>query len=211
MSASPLPARLPFLDARAKARAVAAVEVFERQTSAELVITVKQRARSYSEVNVTIGALLAFLALIVLLFAPVDFTVALMPLGTAAAFAAGHELSRNVGALQRAGLPEQKRRECVEQLAKASFVDLGVSRTSGRTGVLVCVALFERTVAIVSDIGVTAEARTAANEARTVLEDAVARRDVQRFADVLEQLGVAFGRTMPRAADDKNELSDTLA
>ena len=206
-----LPSRLPFLDARAKARAVAAVKAFEAQTSAELVITVKKQVRAYPEAHLLFGAVAAFLALVFLLFFPVDFKTALMPIDTIVAFAAGYGLSRTLVPLQRLVLSEKKRRGAVEQAAKAAFVDLGVSKTTGRTGVLVYVAMFERVVAIVADAGVTAEAQKAAEDARVVLEAALRRVDIQAFAATLEALGASFSATMARSADDVNELADDIA
>lgn len=204
-------ARLPFLDARAKARAVAAVKAFEAQTSAELVITVKKQVRSYPEAHLLFGAVFAFLALLFLLFFPIDFNTALMPVDTVIAFAAGYGLSRMLPPLQRMALPQKKRRDTVQQAAKAAFVDLGVSKTTGRTGVLVYVAMFERIVAIVSDAGVTPEARKAAEDAQAALEAALVRVDILSFAATLEALGPAFATTMARSADDVNELADDIS
>jgi putative membrane protein len=181
-AAPELPERVPFLDERAKARAVAAVRAFESQTSAELVVTVKKRARAYPEADLAWGALFAFLALLFLLFVPVDFSVSMMPVDTIVAFAAGFLLSRSLPPVARLAVLPKKRRAAVDQAAKAAFVDLGVSRTTGRTGVLVYVALFEGCVAIVADHGVTDEAKKAADEARAALEAALARSSMRAFA-----------------------------
>jgi putative membrane protein len=207
----PLPQRLPFLDARAKARAVAAVKAFEAQTSAELVITVKKQVRPYLEAHLLFGATFAFLALLFLLFFPLDFSTTLMPLDTVVAFAAGYGLSHTLPPLQRLALSPAKRRASAEQAAKAAFVDLGVSRTTGRTGVLVYVALFERVVAVVTDAGITPEAKKAAEDARGDLEAALVRVDIQRFAETLEGLGRSFAKTMACAEDDVNELPDDIS
>jgi putative membrane protein len=206
-----LPPRLPFLDARAKARAVQAVKTFELETSAELVITVKKRAREYPEVHLLFGSVFALLTLLFLLFYPLDFSTTMMPLDTLVGFAVGNVLSRILPPLQRLGLSPEKRRSIVEQAAKAAFYDLGVSKTTGRTGVLVYVALFEGVVAVVPDAGVTPEAKSAAEKARAALEAAVARVDISAFSETLEALGKSFGATMRRSADDVNELPDEVA
>lgn len=211
MTAEVLPARLGFLDERAKKRAVLAVQAFERETSAELVISVKRRARTYREVDVAIGALFAFAALVFVLFYPHDFDTKLMPLDVAVAFAIGFGVSSALPPLRRIVVPMHKRRAAVEEAAKATFVDLGVSKTTGRTGVLIHVSLFERVVAIVADIGVTSEAKRAAEDARGALERALARSDVKTFVETVEALGPRFGTTMARSADDVNELSDDIA
>lgn len=207
----PLPARLGFLDERAKKRAVLAVQAFERETSAELVISVKKRARTYRELDLAFGSLFAFAALLFLLFYPRDFDTKLMPLDVTVAFAIGFGLSIAIPPVRRIVLPMHKRRAAVEEAAKAAFVDLGVTKTTGRTGVLVFVALFERVVAIVADVGVTSEAKRAAEDARGALEAALARSDVKTFVETIEALGPRFGTTMARSADDVNELSDDIA
>ena len=206
-----LPTRLPFLDARAKARAVLAIKAFELQTSAELVVTVKKQVRAYPEVHLLFGAVAAFLTLLFLLFFPIDFSTTLIPVDTIVAFAAGYGLSRMLPPLQRLALPESKRRVIVEQAAKAAFFDLGVSKTTGRTGLLVHVAMFEGLVTVVLDAGITPEARLAAEGSRAALEAALARLDVRAFAETLERLGGAFALTMPRSGDDVNELADDIA
>lgn len=207
----PLPDRLPFLDERAKARAVAAVKAFELQTSAELVVTVKKQVRSYPEADFGFGSLFAFVILAFLLFYPVDFSTELMPVDVALAFAVGFGLSRYLPPMRKLALSVSARRVPVEHAAKAAFYDLGISRTTGRTGVLVFVSLFEGMVAIVCDEGVTAEARKAAEDARSLLETALKKSNMNAFAETLEALGPRFAPTMARAADDVNELPDDVA
>jgi putative membrane protein len=208
---SSLPARVPFLDKRAKARALAAVKAFEAHTSAELVITVKKQARSYPEAHLVFGSVFAFAMLLFLLFYPLDFKTSLMPLDMFLAFSVGFGLSRIVPPLQRLALPEKKRRATVELAAKGAFVDLGVSKTTGRTGVLVYCSIFEGIVAVVADAGVTPEAKKALDDARAALEAALVRIDIGAFAATLETLGPTFAKTMERSADDVNELEDAVA
>ena len=210
-AAGGLPARLSFLDARAKARAVAAVKAFEAQTSAELVLTVKKQVRPYPEAHLLWGSVLAYGAVLFLLFYPMDFDTRMMPVDLLVAFAAGYGLSRLLPPLLRLAVSAKKRRESVERAAKAAFFDLGVSRTTGRTGVLVYLAVLEGMVAIVADAGVTAEARKAAEDARDALEAAFVRLDVSAFVAVIERLGASFAPTMARSEDDVNELSDEVA
>jgi putative membrane protein len=202
---------VPFLDARAKARAVAAIKAFELQTSAELVITVKKHVRSYPEVHLRFGVATSFVMLLFLLFYPMDFSIGWMPFDMLVGFAVGYGVSRALPALRRMALPAAKRREAVEQAAKAAFFDLGVTKTTGRTGVLVFVALFEQMVAVVTDAGITPEAKKATEDARAALESAVASTDIKAFSETLEALGAKFAPTMARSPDDVNELPDEIA
>ncbi len=178
------------------------MKAFEAETSAELVITVKKRARAYPEVHLLFGSGFALVTLLFLLFYPLDFSTTMMPLDTLVGFAVGNVLSRILPPLQRLGLSPEKRRGIVEQAAKAAFFDLGVSKTTGRTGVLVYVALFENMVAVVADAGITPEAKRAAETARAALESAVESIDNRAFSETLEALGKTFGATMQRSADD---------
>lgn len=203
--------RISFLDDRAKARAVAAVKAFESKTSAELVITVKKRVRAYPEAHLRWAFVVAFVALLFLLFYPRDFDTRMMPVDLLVAFGLGYGLSWLLPPLLRVAVPASSRRSEVDRAAKAAFVDLGVTRTTGRTGVLVYLAVLEGMVAIVADVGVTAEARKAAEDTRAALESAFVRLDVGSFASALEALGAAFAPTMARAHDDVNELPDEVA
>ncbi len=211
-SASPsdLPLRLSFLDDRAKARAVEAVRAFETHTCAELVVVVRRAARSYPEAHLAVGAACAFAALVFLLFSPIAFDVRLMPLDTALAFGLGAGASLYVPAIGRLGVRARRRSEALETAAKAAFVDLGVTRTKGRTGILVFVGAFEQDVAVVCDTGVSGEVRQAMVAARPALGDAVRRGDVKGFGATLEGLGPACSASMSRAIDDVNELPDEV-
>ncbi|MCL2723871.1 MAG: hypothetical protein FWD69_05480 [Polyangiaceae bacterium] len=190
---------------------MAAVREFESHTSAELVITVRKQVRSYAESDVIVGALFAFAMLMVLLFHPIEFSIDWMPLDVIVAFALGFSFSRVLPPVRRLFVRAKKRREALELAAKAAFYDLGITRTRGRTGVLVFVAIVEGMVAIVTDTGVTAEAKKAAAEAQDALEAALVHKDMQTFAETLEKLGPLFGATMVHAEDDVNELPDEIA
>lgn len=207
---SELPLRLSFLDDRAKARAVEAVRAFESHTCAELVVVVRRAARSYPEAHLVTGAVCAFAALVFLLFSPVSFDVRLMPADTALAFAVGAGASWYVPAIGRLGVRVRRRREALETAAKVAFVDLGISRTKGRTGILVLVGAFEEDVAIVCDVGVSAEVSAAMLAARPALGSAVARGDVKAFGATLEGLGPGCAASMARGLDDVNELPDEV-
>jgi putative membrane protein len=209
-STSALPPRLSFLDARAKARAVEAVRAFEAHTCAELVVVVRRTAKSYPEAHLTVGAVAAFAALVFLLLSPVTFDHRLMPFDTALAYACGVFASRYVPAIGRLGSRARRRREALEAAAKVAFVDLGISRTKGRTGILVFVGAFEEDVAIVCDVGVSGDVVDAMTAARPALASAVARGDVAAFGATLEALGPKCAASMSRAHDDVNELPDEV-
>ena len=95
----------------------------------------------------------------------------------------------------------------------SAFIDLGISKTRDRNGILVFVAAFEQRVEVVSDVGVdTARVGAAWTDACSALLKSmkpIPRLDL--FLTALRSLGPALGAAMPRKADDVNELPDEVA
>jgi putative membrane protein len=103
-------------------------------------------------------------------------------------------------------------RENAHNAACAAFVRLGVSRTSGRNGILVFVSTFEKMVEIVCDVGVDATAlgEPWAKGLAGVERCVSGRIDFEGFVQALEALGPIIGEAMPHMADDVNELPDDV-
>jgi putative membrane protein len=202
----------PFFSDEARARARDAVVDVESHTSAELVIAVRAESGSYRDADYLSGALLALALLLVLLFHPYPFETLLWPLELAAAFALGALLCSRVPPLRRALVSRARRREAAQVRARAAFVDMGISRTRGRNGVLVFVSLFEHAVEVVPDVGVDVKALGEGwDEALAAMRAAVApREDFGALLAAVKRLGPVLGATMPRAEDDVNELPDQM-
>ncbi len=98
----------------------------------------------------------------------------------------------------------------VAVLARSTFIELKVDRTSGRTCLLVFVSTFERRVEVVPDAGVDpAVLGPAFADAVRALEVTVrGPRSFPRFLDALRALGPILAKALPRMADDVNELPD---
>ncbi len=95
--------------------------------------------------------------------------------------------------------------------ARVAFFDLGISRTSGRNGLLVYASMFERRCVVLTDIGVD-PARLGPRwmVSERELADAVKRRDLAAFQRALVQLGGVLCTAHPRSDDDVNELPDEV-
>jgi putative membrane protein len=99
----------------------------------------------------------------------------------------------------------------VAEAARVTFYDLGISRTSGRNGLLVFVSTFEQRALVLVDIGIDVAALGPAwSEACDAMSRAVKQRDLPAFEQALESLGPILGARMPRSADDVNELPDEV-
>jgi len=187
-----------------------AIERVESQTSAELVVAVRrQAAQSYLGADLGFGALVALAVLTLILFVEREFATTWIPVDVAVAFVAGALLCRYTLTLRRLLVPSKRRQEETRRAACAAFHDMGVGRTSGRNGILVLVALFERKVAVVPDVGVDP---ALLRDCITRLEQAVDRLDpdFSAFVAALESIGPALASAMPRSEDDVNELPDEM-
>ncbi len=196
-----------FFSKESRARAKKAVETIEAQTAGEIVVVVRKRCGKYHEAEL-LGAIVAgFAMLLWVLFHPSPYTTAGIPLRVIVAGLAGGALVAWLSPLKRAIVSKEKRKEAARSAARASFVDLGVTKTKGRTGVLVLVAIFEKRVELVCDIGVDA---SVLSSAEGKMQEAVERYDFDAFIAAVESMGAPLSKALPRQADDVNELSDEV-
>lgn len=199
-----------FFDDAAKAAVRKAIERVESQTSAELVVAVRRQAgQSYREADLGFGAIVALASLAFVLFVDKEFATTWIPFDVAVAFVAGALFCRYTLALRRLLTPSARRQEETHRAACAAFHEMRIGRTSGRNGILVLVALFERKVAVVPDVGVDPALLRGCVAS---LERAVDRLDPDfpAFVAALESIGPALASAMPRREDDVNELPDDM-
>jgi putative membrane protein len=151
------------------------------------------------------------LVLAYMLVAPQVFSFGTMALDGVIAFGVGALLSANVGHVRRLLVRKAKLSANVEAAARATFYELGISRTSGRNGILVFVSAFERRCEVVPDIGVDLETVGEAYQAACrAMDEAAHKLDLEPFLAAVEQLGPPLGKAMPRDEDDINELPDEV-
>jgi len=187
-----------------------AIETVESQTSAELVVSVRPRSASYLAVDILVGCLTAFAALLLLLFHPMAFAIAWMPAEVVLAFLLGCFLSWGYGDIKRWVVPAKYQHQATWREACAVFHERRVSATSGRNGLLVFVSLLERRVEVVTDIGIDTAQLESWSTAQDALQAAVRKPDLARFVEALKALGPILGASMARQEDDVNELPDEM-
>jgi putative membrane protein len=200
-------------DRHAKDQVSDAIRAVEAQTSAEIVVAVRPKAGHYRHTDYLLGAIAALVALFVLLFADQEFAVVWMPLDTVFAFAAGATCSAFVPPVRRLFTLASLMRQNVRTAARATLVDLGVTKTRDRNGILVFVSAFEHAVEVVADVGVdTAALGPAWTDACAALSKSMKGRPrLDLFLTALKSLGPVLAAAMPRKADDVNELPDEVA
>jgi putative membrane protein len=199
-----------FTDKAAKAEVAQAIREIERATSAEVVVAVRPSSGSYRHTDYLVGFALSFAALLVFLFDAHEFSIDWMPLDSVVAFAIGTYLSASFPPLRRALTSRRLMRDNVRTSARAAFFDLGIAKTSGRTGILVYVSMFEKGVEVVPDVGIDRAVLGEPFTGAIAALDAALRQGVSfaRFTAALRTLGPILAKTLPRLADDVNELPD---
>jgi putative membrane protein len=195
-----------FFTDEARKRVTEAVVEVESRTAAELVVVVRHASGQWREVDLAVGAVAAFGALLLLLFHPRPIAVEVMPLDVALAFVGGVVLSAGIAPFKRALLSRARVEAQVRASAREAFVDQGVSRTRRRTGMLVYVSMLERRVELVADVGV--DAKLVEGEVRALAAAVAGGADLDAFLEALRRLGPALAPSLPRAEDDVNELPD---
>ena len=189
-----------------------AVAEVERQSSAEIVVALRHASGHYRQADLTAGGLAALAALCVFLYHPEPFDFTFLPLELLAISALTALAATQLPPLRRVLSARRVRDENVHAAARALFVDRGITRTTGRTGILVYVSALERRVEVVADIGVD-EGKLGPRwiEAKSKLEEALSGGSLEGFLKALGSFGPILGEALPRAEDDVNELSDEVA
>jgi putative membrane protein len=198
-----------FLTEDAKRRIVEAVQDVESKSSAEIVVSVRDRSDDYRDVDLLAGVCLAVVTIFVLIYVPAELDENLMPLETLLGFVVGSLLVGKIRPLKRVLLSRKRAAQRAIVEARAHFVEAGVSRTRDRSGILIFVSQLERAVCVVADIGIDERTMGDAWTAKLAgLRAAAEREDVAAFAAALKELGPLLGAAYPRREDDINELPD---
>jgi len=204
-------AEADFFREPAKRATAESVRRVEAQTSAEIVVAVRRRSGDYRVTAYHFGFALGGLVMLYLLLTPEVFSVPAIAFDAALGFGFGLLLALNVSPLLRLLARERRLERHVQEAARVAFYDLGISRTSGRSGVLVFVSTFERRAVLLGDVGIPVDALgNAWHEASARLSRAVKERDFVAFGHALESLGPILHERLPRAASDVNELPDEV-
>jgi putative membrane protein len=200
-----------FFADEAKRRTTQAIQAVEAQTSAEVVVAVRYRSGSYAVAAYHCGLAALLIVTLYLLLTPRVVSIEAIALDGLLAFVLGALISANVNTLLRAVTQRKTRQGHVDIAARAVFFDLGISRTKRRNGILVFVSTFERTLTVLTDVGIDTQALGIQwRQALAALYEALNRMDFAAFIAGVEALGPVLGAAMAREADDVNELPDEV-
>ena len=202
--------RVDALTPAAQAHLARAVARAEAGTSGEIVVMVSRRAGAYRSV-VLLAALVAALILPWLLLALTAWSAASILLAQAALVAVLLVASQQER-LRLALVPPSLRRTRAREAALRAFWSLGLSRTRGRTGVLLYLSLAERHAELVTDLGVLGRVPQDAWDA--ILADlvrALGRGETEAGLTVaVERIGARLAEHLPAGLDDPDELPNRV-
>ena len=163
----------------------------------------RKRSGHYGVLAYHFGLGLAALVIAHSLVTPIEYPIGAIAIDGLLAFALGTVLAANFDTLLRMLSRAATLRQNLAGGARAAFYDLGISRTSGRNGLLIYVSLFERSCVLLTDIGIDGAALGASwVSAQEALDSAVKRRDLPDFYRALESLGPVLSKAHPHSEDD---------
>ena len=198
-----------FLDDAARKGFKRAVETVEGASAVEVVIAVRHASGTYRHVNAIVGAIVAFAALGVMLFADHAFSLAAILVDPFVVGGLAAWLVELLPHLKRRLTPRSWRHVHVQRAARAAFVERGVHATTGRSGLLVYISWLEREVALIPDLGLARDLEAGVLE-RGEAELSRAMPNGAAVATGVEALAPAMAHAMPHRADDVNELPDAI-
>jgi putative membrane protein len=209
---------LPLLTGEQIASVDAAIAHAEKNTSGEIIAVLAERSSAYWHAPYEAGLWCAGIAI---LFATIGSLVSghgwpLWYIGWYVAISVGGFLigffATRFDDIERLFADKAIMRAECEERAHRLFVEYGLFRTKARTGVLLYVSLFERTVIVLGDSAISAKLGPADY---TMIVDGVIKF-IQRgqladgIIDGIDSLGTHLAAHFPKGENDENELPDKL-
>jgi len=182
----------------------------EKRTDAELVTVLAGQADDYRYVTLLWAALLSLLVPVALLFLPVwltPFEGLLLQWGVLLVLAVLFRLKP----VQFRVVPRRLQRMRAAGLARQAFLEQGLHRTRGGTGLLIFVSEAEHYVEILADQGIARHVDD--SEWQAIVDAFIARVKAGRVAEGFQECVAACGdklATHVPATEQKNELPNHL-
>jgi uncharacterized membrane protein len=199
-----LPKQIP---GEAAAALTDAVRELEACSCAEVVVEVRSRSGSYAHADARFAALLAFLALIVLLFSPWPVAPWWVGIDVAVAYLLGSMIARRSDSVRRLMTAERERAAQVRTVASSVFFERGVANTENESGVVIYHGMLERRIEILADRGVLLA--VPALEWNTLIADARTKSaDLRVLVDIVRALRPLLEQHLPLREGDRDELAN---
>lgn len=195
-----------------EARVREAIAEAERRTCGELVVVVVERSDEHPDAA-WLSALCTLLLGTALLAAHLPWTRPELVLATQLVLgASGYLLARLLPDVARVFVGEERATALAHEQALLEFQRFGLSRTAGRTGVLLFVSLFEHRVVVLGDEAIHGKVGEAHWTATTtaVLAEVARGRLAEGLCAGVQACGAVLAEHFPPLPGDRNELPDHL-
>ncbi|MEW4563522.1 hypothetical protein AB1K70_13400 [Bremerella sp. JC770] len=198
----------------------------EANTSCEIVPVVATASGRYDRAEDVLGLWLATIAaVLVWTFTPqaatekgdwasvsFDWGLVALVISIVVAFLFGAILGSKIGWLRRLFTPRQQMADEVAAKARQAFFDRRVHHTSGATGLLVYVSLFEHTATLLADQEVLEKLGQAKLDelCQQLTAGLHAGHPTEAICGLIEAAGKQLSESLPRTENQSNELPDAL-
>ena len=194
-----------------QARLTRQVAEVERNTAGELVTVVLHQSAPYSVFRLAYAAMLALLLTSAthLLW---PWIVAMELLGAQALVAVALYWVFGWAPLLRRITPRAVQEKAVSDRVKQLFIELGITETRDRSGVLILLSALERRVEMLGDRGIHEHLGAEVWQAMVSTFTQAARRGAaaEGLSEIIKRLGCELSARFPARADDVNELPDRI-
>jgi len=186
-----------------------AISEIEKNTNAEIVVVVRGRSGSYRHADYLVGAIVALIGLIFVLFSPWEFHTYWIPFDVIALFVAGAFVSSRGDWLRRLFTSKKFQQKAARTGAAAMFYEAGIANTSAENGLLIYLSLFERQMEVIADRGVLkAVPPLKWNHAVFELKELAKDAEPGKLVEGLRSLGKLLAEHLPATGENPNELAD---
>ncbi len=189
-----------------------AVTEFEKQTSAELVVTVARRSHDYANVAWIAAAVATLAVFSLFMLLEYEFFDNHIYLGTIITFCGVFGLVYALNPLKKLLSLSRTRQHFCQTAAFALFAEQGVYKTQKHTGLLVYVSLLEKLVFLVADknVEIAFGEKGLANIRQEFLAIFAEKLPAAALLATITKIAPTFGKALPREANDTDELSNTI-
>jgi len=184
-----------------------AVRELEACSCAEVVVEVRSRSGSYAHADARFAALLAFLALIVLLFSPWPFAPIRVVIDVTIAYLLGFLIARRSDSVRRLMTSARERAAQVRTVASSVFFERGVANTENESGIVIYHGMLERRIEILADRGVLV-AVPALEWNRLIAAARAKSADLNALVDIVRALRPLLEQHFPLREGDRDELAN---
>ena len=184
----------------------------EKRTRGEIVVVVARACDEYGSAGWRLAVALAVLAFLALAALAPDVSTSALLGAQAAGLGAGHLLAR-ADPVRRRLISRDLAEDRVAERARRAFAENGLTRTQGRNGILLFVALLERRVCVLADQGID-RALVPGESWQQVVDavlDGLRRGEAARgLVTAVERCGEILAAHLPAPERDPDELPNAV-